>query len=599
MNSELEKLVDVPDIRLLEAAQRECLISGLRALEAVDAEFAQRWLLFLGTETLVRGNANVVAEYEHFLAKQMARSDYSATAIGVPVIWAVAAPQLPERQGVAALEATGRYIDALFEAAAFARVLGQKDSFFAEFTGGVCPGLENKRTVVRHAVGEFAKLYELDQEVAKRAATMMAGLHIGNFLESEWQLYLSKVTEAAFRLGPNHWMVNALTNVEKRETILKKLGRFPQLPFVFSQDTEVPVSPSFYLVAGEDFDGMEKAAHVQGTLLHQNHFDLETVLIEESMPDIVRRMKGTLKGRVGLVDACTEDGTKFVHTMNAFAAGLKVNGVQTGEVIISNVALVDYNPYLILDAIQAIQSMGVLVEGEGEWDFGYGILTKRPLHLKGPVPVLKLALCQGNVESLAGSEPFMNFKQKTATYLTSLLGTSVCNFDPDTIAQTLHDITAEYCVVSVYLDEGNDAKLRSIYGSELVRDLSANNLRIAGVNPQDFSKFDYNVAVQRWQYRGKYYEVNPLVVVVTYFEARENVKGDLFDFETGQKAPGLLSIKPTDAQFRTIMAANGLDTVAMYRLEDVALYLLKKAPLAATEGSSQTRGNKELTRSLQ
>ncbi|MBI2580787.1 hypothetical protein HYV85_03165 [Candidatus Woesearchaeota archaeon] len=592
----LEELLDAPEVRQLNSRERDSLIAGLNKLAAVDSKLAESWLLRLGTDLLSEGHATVVAEYALFIGNLIDRHGYSLEAIGWPVVHATADSRLPERLGLNALPLVEKYIKTLFGAAEFAQLLAQQPDFFANFPTGF--RIAGKPKQLRQVMGWFKSLYALDEQVAKDAASVIARLPHYESLKWAAKDYLFTIAASVKKFGSEHKIVRALLNPDKAELIIHKLKRYPQFPFVFGSTAEAPISPSFYLVAGDSSAEEQVQANTQQMLLHQNHFDLELELLRQSMPDIVRRVGLSNRGKIGLLDACTGDGTKFARTMMYLTKAMAENGVK--GTVISGLAFTDYNEYLIFEAVMAIESLGIAIDGESTGALFPRIISKQLFGEPGTegkrsIPSLKLSLCPGNIEDLINNKLLKEFQQTYPFYITTSLGTTVCNFDPDTIARTLHNVTAEYCLVTVYVNEDNDAKLASIYSSDPVRGLSANNLAIAGVSRQDLGKFNYKVAVQRWRYTGNGYVVDPLVAVVTYFEAKERVRGALFDFEKGERAPGLLSIKPTDSQFRTIMGHNGFETVATYQLDDVALYLLRKAPMA---GSSQIRGNKELIRSL-
>ncbi|GEM_PF-5703488 len=593
----LEELLDGSlQIRNLHIDARQDLINGLKALASVDPSAAGMLWTFLGTDT-VASHAVTVGKYAAVMTKAFSRPDYDFDSVGSPLIYEVAYRSIIERFGESALDLVWRYSGTLFGAAAMSQMLGQRRTALKKYADDHLD-IRSSEKRLRSAMGMFAYLYTIDGETARAAASVSAGMQ-----SYEARGYVSAVTATVERLGAGHRMVKALLNPDKAEVIVRTLERYPQFPLVFSSDSETPISPSFYRVAGDGFEEMRRAAKAQKELIHGNHYDLETELIEASMPDLVRIMKPSInRRRIGLLDACTGDGEKFVYTMLRLTKGMKTNRVSTATRL-AEVCLVDYNEWFIMDAVTAIESHGIAVEGKATGSLPYMIMSKKLTGLDPSdaqmrqVPVVQLTLHQGNIEGLVNDAGFQSFRERCPVYLTSMLGTTVCNFDPDTIARTLHDITSGYCLVSVYLDEGDDAKLNAMYGSEPVRAASTNNLAIAGVAPEDFGKFDYEVAVQRWQYAGKGsqgdgYVLDPLVAVVTYFVAREKVNAELFDFDKGQKAPAVLSIKPTAAQFSTMMAAHGLETAAMYRHEDVALFLLRKTPMA---GSLQFHGSGGLT----
>lgn len=602
----LEELLNKPEVRQLELGERSDLDAGLNALAMLDERLAESWLVWQGVDA-VQSHAAAIAEYARLISTLLNRKDYNFEAVAMPLVCGVAATQLPKKLGVTDLgfSYVKEYAYTLFDAARLARQLVQKDGFFNRFMSipyRAVNGVEVMATAIRAAMQNFQSLYALDEETARGAASVVARLPEEGSLMDTTKDYLLIIAEALKKLGSHHKIVRALVNPDKAELITNKLAHYPQFPFVFGSTSETPISPSFYLVAGDTLEEKLVAAKAQRELLHQNHFGLETAVIKESMPDVVRKIGLSGKGKIGLLDACTGDGTKFVQSMNDLAAGMRDNKVE--GTTISGVCFVDYNECFLMDAINAIESMGIAVKGESEscglihYVISKVLIPLEPPRKKTEVPCLNLTLCEGNVESLVNDKGFQRFRKTFPFYITTFLGTTVANFDPDTIAGRLHGVASEYCLVSVYLDEGNDARLQTIYGSEQVRNLSANNLRIAGVNPQDFGKFKYVADVQRWTYKGKNYVIDPLVAVVTYFEATERVNGTLFDFKRGERAPGLLSIKPTDQQFRTITMANGFEVAAMYQKEDVALYLLRKLPAAPKVDSLSVPCSTELTRSL-
>ena len=324
MSADLEELLNAPEVRLLDTKEREPLIEGMKRLAAADKPAAELFLLLLGTGALMGGHAAVVGKYARYIGNLLDRQDYDFKAVGMPLVWAVAAPQLPGELGVAAFPAVERYARQLFEALRFARALGQPPQFFSPFSTPVL-GISSKAQGVKHAIGMFKPLYELDAQTASEAASVVALLWRYGDMPGTVANYLSILATAVEKLGTGHKVVKALVDKNNAEAIVNKLGRYPQFPFIFGSTVGTPISPSFYLVAGDTFAEMKKAAKAQEELLHQNHFDVELALVERSMDDIVRKMNLSQRKKIGLLDACTGDGTKLVQAMMRLARSMYDN----------------------------------------------------------------------------------------------------------------------------------------------------------------------------------------------------------------------------------------------------------------------------------
>ncbi len=555
-------ILNEPEVQQLDFKERENLVSGLNRLAAVDAKLADSWLLWLGTGLLSEGYAAAVGEYARAIGNFLDRPCYDFNAIGIPVLYATAAPQLPKRLGINGIPAVERYIQILFDAAEFAQQLEQQPEFFARFSSGFRIAGKPKR--LRQVMGWFKSLYALDEQVAKDAASVIARLPPYDSLRETANDYLSTIATAVERFGSGHKIVRALLNPDKADEIAKIVQDYPGFPFAFGNSSAAPVCDAFWPDCGWTMDEEQAAARSEWDLLQSHHFDVETSLLAENLEDVVIRA-GIKNRTLSMLDLGSGDGRKLA---------LMVKELDKKGYNLANVCMVDVNWYSVLEAVLSIEANGraVIAEGEGRMPLA-AVISK--FNYDGRER-LKLTMLNERIEKLASSPAFVEFAHAHPSRLTTFQGTSFCNFPPDDICDYLKGISGGFALIGVYLHDGNDAALKQAYSDVKVRRLAENNLRLLGVSEQDIhTKFEFRVDINKERQVCRGTTLDPLVDVVAYFVAKQQVRSRLWDIEQNERIPGIHSIKYSDAQFRQLMASHSIAVEAAYAKEDVALYLVR------------------------
>lgn len=164
--------------------------------------------------------------------------------------------------------------------------------------------------------------------------------------------------------------------------------------------------------------------------------------------------------------------------------------------------------------------------------------------------------------------------------MTTILGTTLCNFEPETATTLLSSLAGRYALIGLYLYDGNDARL--IQGYDVPENLSMgqHHLLRQGVKEEDFGKLEHIVEVRKRHEMAGQSDLGIVARLLTYFKVKpgQKVQWTLREFSAGDVINVGLSVKYTDEQARKLFESSGFGLVNSYYEGSVGLYLVERPP---------------------
>ncbi len=298
------------------------------------------------------------------------------------------------------------------------------------------------------------------------------------------------------------------------------------------------------------------------------NFVAERGLLVASIDDIAER---TGYGPVlNVLDLGVGNGEKL-------SAMLKAWGPKLEQV---NACLVDKNFFIAFAGAEELIRSLRFADGELFFD-------SRSISLHGKMwtqdtgtPVTITAIVE-YFERLKQHPAYQEFTRNHQDYLTTMLGTTLCNFEPEAAMTLLDSLAKKRALVGLYLYEGDDAKLIQDYDTPENLRMGQHHLLRQGVREEDFGKLEHIVEVRKRHEVIGQSGMGIVARLLTYFRVRsgQKVQGTLREFSAGDVINVGLSLKYTDEQARKLFESSGLGLVKSYYEGSVGLYLLERLPV--------------------